>query len=318
MQFASTPTLDGSADASNLNGAYVSQLYLTYGIGNTSMKVGRQELPKALSPFAYSEDWNVFTNTFDAALVVNTDLPDTTLVGAWVRSANFNPNGWDNIFNIIAGGSGMNDFNKLNSNDGVWMLTAQNKSVPNLTLTGSYYFGDNFAANENLHILWADAQYNAGVANIGLQGGAVMCNALPTDTKAFGAKVSSKFDIVNASVAYSHVNNSTLGMFQVAGNTSALYTDTIANQMAPISLDNDSNKYVLRADADVLGGNISGAYAYTDFGNAWGTMDNGNEFDLTYSTKVINDLNVALSYVYGDFDAIGNGSAIRAVARYNF
>ena len=66
-------------DTVNSSAAF-TQAYLTYGIGNTSIKVGRQNLPKALSPFAFSEGWNVFKNSFEAALVVNTDIPDTTLV----------------------------------------------------------------------------------------------------------------------------------------------------------------------------------------------------------------------------------------------
>ncbi|MBD3790128.1 MAG: hypothetical protein IE885_07175, partial [Campylobacterales bacterium] len=116
-----------------IHGGWVSQAYLTYGFGNTSIKVGRQELPKSLSPFAFSEDWNVFKNTFDAVLVVNTDLPETTLVGAWVleENANFMH-------------ANMADFNKLNGNDGVFMLTAQNKSIENLTLTGSWYYAADF------------------------------------------------------------------------------------------------------------------------------------------------------------------------------
>jgi len=64
--------------------AGLTQAYLTYGMGNTSLKVGRQTLPMALSPFAYSEGWQVFKNTFDAALIVNTDIPDTALVRALV------------------------------------------------------------------------------------------------------------------------------------------------------------------------------------------------------------------------------------------
>ncbi|MBT8343640.1 MAG: hypothetical protein KJO45_02880, partial [Sulfurovum sp.] len=72
------------------SGGWISQAYLTYGFGNTSIKVGRQTLPKALSPFAYSENWNVFANTFDAALVVNTDITDTALVYGFVKSANYN------------------------------------------------------------------------------------------------------------------------------------------------------------------------------------------------------------------------------------
>ena len=296
---------------SELNSAYISQLYLTYGIDNTSIKIGRQELPKALSPFAYSEDWNVFKNTFNAALVVNTDLPNTTLVGAWVRDANHN-----HYMYYYSGAPDMNDFNKLNGNDGVWMVTAQNKSFQDLTLTGSFYYGNDYA-----NILWADAQYNAGVANIGLQGGAVMLDAAGTkDTKAFGVQVSGKiFDMVNASVAYSHVNDGDAGMFQVGGVTTALYTDTLADQENYYNA-YDNDKFVVRADVDMLGGNVAGAYAYTSLGNNW-TPSHVNEFDLTYSTNITKDLNLAASYCYIHDNWSPDAytyNGIRAVARYNF
>ena len=293
----------------SLNGGYVSQLYLTYGMGNTSLKVGRQELPKSLSPFAFSEDWNVFKNTFDAALVVNTDIPNTTLVGAWVRDANQNGyawyylNGWGSIGN-------MNEFNKANGSDGIWMLTAQNKSIENLTLTGSLYY-----ANDYANILWLDAGYDAGFANIGIQGGAVWLDAGgTTDTKAFGIKASKKlFDVVNASVAYSHINDSSAGIFNVGGATSTLYTSMLAEQYAFGDI-NDNNKFVLRADADVLGGNIGGALGYTDFGDDTDTK----EFDISYSKKITDNIDASATYAYIDYRNGNDFNIIRLIGRYNF
>jgi hypothetical protein len=295
-----------------LNAAYFSELYLTYGIGNTSLKVGRQELPKALSPFAYSEDWNVFSNTFDAALLVNTDLPNTVLVGAWVRSLNdYSVLG---LFGMPVGmHAHMANFDKINGSDGVFMLTAQNKSIPDLTLTGSWYFGsDFFATGNDLNILWADAQYNAGFANIALQGGSVMLDTAGLDdTDAFGAMISGKFDIINAHLAYSHVNDSFLGMFQTGGSTTALYTETALNQVVPF-LNNNDDKFVVAANADVLGGNLGAAYAYTDYDTA-----EFNELDVVYATHITENLVGVLAYVYADLDGT-DANLIRAVARYNF
>ncbi|MDD5359903.1 MAG: hypothetical protein PHI79_06230 [Sulfurovaceae bacterium] len=290
-----------SAD-SNLNGGYVSQLYLTYGINNTSFKVGRQELPKALSPFAYSEDWNVFKNTFDAALVVNTDIPNTTFVGAWVRDANYN--GY---------GANMNDFNKLNGNDGVWMLTAQNKSIENLILTGSLYY-----ANDYANILWVDAGYDADIMNIGLQGGFIDPDASNRDnTLIFGAKIESKFNIVNASLAFSHINDGYTSMLNFGGRTSVLYTDMIADQSSNYRIDN--NKYVIRANADVLGGNLEGAYGYTNFQNSRPAF---KEFDLTYKASITENANIAINYFYKNdgctYCADEAENAIRFIGRYNF
>ena len=58
----------------------------------------------------------------------------------------------------------MNDFNSVA--DGAYMLTVQNKSIENLTLTGTYYDIRDFA-----RIFWADASYDASSFNVGLQGG---------------------------------------------------------------------------------------------------------------------------------------------------
>lgn len=295
----------------SLNSAYFSQLYLTYGMGNTSLKVGRQELPKALSPFAFSEDWNVFTNTFNAALLVNTDIQDTVLVGAWVR---------DNNVNGMA--AAMNEFGSLNGGDGVFMLTAQNKSIADLTLTGSWYYGVDFTPVDDLNILWIDAQYNAGFANIALQGGTLMNDAWADDTTAFGAMISGKFDMINAHVAYAHVNDGDAGIFQVGGSTSALYTETALDQVSSVAFGNvlrqDMDKFVVAANADVLGGNLTGAYAYTDGTRAVLGGTEVNEFDLVYATHITSNLVGVLAYVYADIDGVTDANLIRAVAKYNF
>ncbi len=57
--------------------------------------------------------------------------------------------------------SNLTDFNSLNDDRGVYMLTAQNKSFENLTLTGSYYYGSEFITADDINILWGDAHYAA-------------------------------------------------------------------------------------------------------------------------------------------------------------
>ncbi|MDD2450541.1 MAG: hypothetical protein PHU67_01335 [Sulfurovum sp.] len=292
----------------NITGGWMSQAYLTYGFGNTSIKAGRQELPKALSPFAFSEDWNVFKNTFDAVLVVNSDLPDTTLVGAWVYGANVNGMHAD-----------MAKFGQLNEHDGVFMLTAQNKSIANLTLTGSWYYAPDYAIDD-LNILWGDAKYDAGSFNVAIQGGSIMSDAFTNDTTAFGAMVGGSFGMINAHVAYANVNDGDLGMLQLGGTTSALYTETALDQVSPVgnALRSDMDKFVVAANADVLGGNLGGAYAYTD-GTPLDTEV--NEFNLVYSTNITDSLAGVVAYVYADVDGTAyyeDVNLIRVVAKYNF
>ena len=291
------------------SGAEITQAYLTYGIGNTSIKLGRQALPKSLSPFAFSEGWNVFKNTYDAALVVNTDLPDTTLVLADVKGANY-------ITNLGA-------FNQVNKNDGAYMLTAQNKSIADLTLTGSVYYLPNFftvADNDDATIAWADAKYKMGDIAVALQGGTVMGDAVTANaenTVAFGAKVGGNFSGIDASLAYSNVNDGQAGVFNAGGVKTPLYTQMILNQGA-IRKDNDT--VVARVGTAALGGKVGLAVDYTK-SNATGVEDY-TEADLTYKTKVFNNTTTLFAgYVYTQQDGVNNDDAqnmIRVWGRYNF
>jgi len=225
-----------------LSGAWVSQAYLTYGLGNTSFKVGRQELPKSLSPFAFSEGWNIFKNTFEAALIVNTDITDTTLVGAYVNRANGSLSYAGSIVAITAGtganhGAGdLSDWRNVGDN-GTYMLTAQNKSIAGLTATGSFYYAPSFAkdgvistnnsymsgvgvaldgasinsgSSSDAMVLWGDLAYNNAdfPVTFGLQGGMIDAdNTIDMDkTTAWGAKIGGKIGPVSLLAAYTSVN----------------------------------------------------------------------------------------------------------------
>jgi len=296
----------GNGDLDDMtDGGWISQAYLTYGFGNTSIKAGRQELPKALSPFAFSEKWNVFSNTFDAVLVVNTDISNTTLVGAWVAGGNYNAFGH---------GNNITDFNSINDDNGVYMLTVQNKSIENLTLTGSYYFGNEYLTDDNLNVLWGDALYDASSFKVGVQGGTMMHDAFDDDMVAFGAKVCAKFSGANLMAAYSNVNDGGFGMIQLGGTTSALYTDLISDQLAGSMMRYDADKFVVKGDMDALGGNISAAYGYTDAADT-----EMNEFDLGYSVNVATGFDLNLAYAYIDVDSEDDAlNVLRVIGTYNF
>jgi len=264
-------------------------------VDNTTVKVGRQELPQSLSPFAYSEDWNVFKNTFDAAFIVNTDIPNTTLAGAWIRGLNHNGVGAD-----------MSDFSKINQDRGIWMLTAQNKSIKDLTLTGSYYYGQNYSGSNDLNIIWGDAQYNLANTIVALQGGKITSGGFTKDTNVFGAKIETNIKGINTSVAFSSVNKGTSGMFNMGGTTTSLYTNTILDEVS-----SDVRKTVVSANTDLLGGKVSGAYAYYDCSNSF------NEVDLRYTSKITDALTANIAYVYTDKND-NDTNIVRVIGRYNF
>jgi len=305
----------GSGSDAVGRGGWISQAYLTYAAGNTSFKMGRQELPKALSPFAFSEGWNVFKNTFDAALVVNSDIPDTTLVGAVVFKGNSNGLATD-----MSNFSSINPDGTTGDDTPVYMVTAVNKSVSDLALTGTYYYTSEIAANEDLNIFWADAKYNAGIATVALQGGTVMCDALADDTTAYGAKVAAKLGMVNASVAFSSVDEKGLGVFNVGGVKTPLYTQMVLNQGV---IRSDADYVKVGASANVLGGTVIANYGYAVANNddiVDGADNNPAELDLIYKTKVFNGSTTLLAaYVMVDPDTTAeNTNVIRVWGRYNF
>jgi len=304
----------------NLNDAAITKAYLTWGMEGTTVKFGRQELPKSLSPFAWSEGWNVFKNTYEGALIVNTSLPDTVLVGAWVNKANQNG---------VFLGSNLNNFDQINGSDGVYMITAQNKSINGLTLTGSYYLaskmiGEKDVNAEDLSIAWASAEYSNKMLTAAVQGGSVMSDAFENDTTAFGAKISGNINIFSAEVAYSTVDEGDSGLFNVGGVKTPLYTQMILNQDFIAS---NADTVSVKASVKALGGKFIAEYGMTTQNDvtletANGTMvkdQDYNELDLIYKTKVGENTTLLAAYINQDVQAHDNANnVLRFWARYNF
>jgi len=302
-----------------IEGGWISEGYLTYGIANTSVKFGRQELPKALSPFAYSEDWNVFANTFDALLVVNTDLPETALVGAWVYRNNSNGQS-----------ANMGSFTESNGKDnGIFMFTAQNKSVENLTLTGSVYYGSKFLTKNDLTIAWGDVAYAMGDYGVAVQGGTVMHDDFDKgDIRVVGGKVTANIEGFGLMGAYSKSNNGGLtarnihGAFNVGGTTSALYTNSVANQLLGNEFEVDATKILGSLSYSIMGVNLAAVGAYSDATTTKKTI----EMDFVVSGDVAENLNLMAAFVALnadiDLDAAAgtqdSHNVVRFVAGYNF
>ena len=291
--------------AGELNGAYFSEAYLTYATGNTSFKVGRQTLPKALSPFAFSEGWSVFPNTFNAALVVNSDIENTTLVGAFVRD-----------HNSMAGSNGeMNEFASLNEDRGAYMLTAQNKSIDGVTLTGTWYYMADYTANDNANVLWGDAKFGVAGLNMAVQAGSVMNDDVAEETTAYGAKVSGNVADFALSLAYSSVNDGDVTVTNLAGIKTPLYTQAILNQGY---IQGDSDTFLVKAGTKALGGSVGVYYNYSDLGDTLFTADDYSEFAATYKTKMGDNTTLFAAYVNSEEDGADSRNFVRFWARYNF
>lgn len=287
----------------------LTKIFIAKQIANTTLKMGRQELPKSLSPLAFTEGWNVYKNTFDAILAVNTDLPKTTLVGAYVTGGTGMSLGTtgDLVGKTTAGTTGVNG--------AAFMLTAQTKLIPMTTLTLSYYdlksvdgdAGTSLIANEEIGMkaYWADAQIAPKDAPLGLkvalQAGklapdSTLGAATFEDTDAFGAKVTAKVAGVALKAIYTSVSDVSTGKHAVSvqntgtGIKSPLYSQMMYNQNM-ISLDSDT---VVLGAAYNMGdmGTVAANYGMTTMGNrnlAANTAIAGdtdyNELDLVYKVK---------------------------------
>ncbi|MDD2448912.1 MAG: hypothetical protein PHS42_02265 [Sulfurimonas sp.] len=318
----------------------LTQIFIAKKIGNTTVKIGRQELPKSLSPFAYSEGWNVFKNTFDAVLVVNTDIPDTTLVGAYV-----------------SGGTGMDlsttsDLTPKANVPGVttvdgtaYMATVQNKSIPMTTVTATYYRVAKIqntvvpVALEGADALWGDIDVAGKDLPMGLkfgvQGGTIMTDSsLLADTTAYGVRVGmAPIEALTLCAAFTSVDGSN-NKANVAiknfgtGIKSPLYTQMIYNQDA-ISLDSDT--FMLKAaynTGDYGTVTLQGAMTKSGKSNLMGYKKDYNELDLIYSIKAAG-VQYFAAYIYRNVDKAdmygpsNMGGAeddhrLRVWARYNF
>lgn len=177
--------VDGSLyDENSKSYSLLGQAYLVGQFGKTTVKVGRQQLD---TPLAGSDDIRMVPNLFEAALVINTDVPSTTLIGGYVaRMA-----GWDsaagNAVAINNAGTGAFVANAGSSklsrtafqsmsrsalggyvdtdlgngqvgDNGVYVVAAINNSVKDLTLQAWEYY-----AVDVVNAVYLQADYKLGL-----------------------------------------------------------------------------------------------------------------------------------------------------------
>jgi hypothetical protein len=345
-------TTDPNSAGSNTgNQLALTQINIAKKIANTTVKIGRQELPKSLSPFAFSEDWNVFKNTFDAIIAINSDIPDTTVVAAYV-SGGTTTNGGNGGLNEVNSLAAVTTAGVLDVSGAAYMLTVANTSLPMTAITLSYYSVSQVEAlkgfdngNTGATAMWADV----AVADkdlplglkVGLQGGVVGSeNGAVADTTAMGAKISlAPADAVTVGLAYTSVdgdeNKANIAIKNFGtGVKTPLYTQMIYNQDA-IALDADT---IVAQAAYNTGdyGTISLAYGMTTSGkaNLQGENSDYNELDLVYKIQAAG-VQYFVAYLNRSIDkdsttgmqhgAVGSDginaeteNRVRVWARYNF
>lgn len=174
-----------NSDAKNLyatdmygSGAVLSEAYVTYTLGKTTAKVGRQFIA---SPLVNSSGSHMIKEAFQAAVLINTDIPNTTLVAGY--SDKFQGRTSDYDRSVDGSDSKMPSFKKeavfygagtsrgsLGSPagasnvfgfDGAYTAAVINKSITNVTLTGQYLFVNDVEGTNggDANVFYAEGNY---------------------------------------------------------------------------------------------------------------------------------------------------------------
>ncbi len=304
---------------------WLKEAYLVKTFGNTTVKVGRQKLD---TPLAFSETWNIAENTFDAAVILNQDIQDTTLVGAWVGRGN-GAKGFSVVQAAAGGkdpfrtyGSAIDDVLGTNRASGAYAAGVITKAISGLTFQAWYYDVVDLA-----QAFWVQGDLNVAAVP-GLTFGAQYANISPDDdfnvddSKGWALKLGYDFQNgLKASVAYSstddggavNISNTATG---TSGAQSKLYTEAWWNFGYVGAPDTDAYNVTLEYSASNLGD--FGLY-YTSTSNDTTDVDM-NEVALTAS-KSYGPLDVSLAYIYTDADDQNNGDSyntVQAYLTYNF
>lgn len=316
---------------------WVGEAWLAATMGKTTVKLGRMELD---TPLAYSEKWSIVPNTFEGAVVLNQDIPDTTLVGAWVGKGNGTSVGLGlgnatptyagalRIDGVVNGGADFNTF----MNSGAYAAAVVNNSFKPLTAQAWYYNVANIADE-----FWLQADINCQLVK-GLTIGAQYSQMSPTgllldtapaidDSSAYAFKLGYAVDALKVSAAYSEADkDGTLKIANVATNNlgasqSKLYTEAWWNYGyvgAP-----GAESYNVTAEYDAKVAKLGAYYTNVSIGDTnavnlfVGGKDNVDMTELALTaTKSFGPLDATLAYVSTDADDQNNGSDYNTVQAY--
>ena len=108
------------------SGAVLSEAYLSYTMKNTKVMVGRMYLD---TPLIASSSSRVTKEAFQGVAIINTDLPNTTLIAGYVNKFQSRTNGDGKI----------GQFERLDDDKSdAYTIAVINKSITGLTLTAAY------------------------------------------------------------------------------------------------------------------------------------------------------------------------------------
>lgn len=146
----------------------LGEAYIQADMGKTTLKIGRQQID---SPLAGSDDVRMIPNTFEAGLIINKDLPDTTLIAGYVRGMM----GLDSVGGMtkyvsMSAAAGVDSINNIGGKP-VYVLAAVNNSMKDLNVQVWNYY-----AVDVLNATYGDVVYAPKMGDVTLTLGAQYYN----------------------------------------------------------------------------------------------------------------------------------------------
>ena len=255
------------------SGAVLSEAYVAYTLGKTSAKVGRQFIS---TPLVNGSGSRMIKQSFEGALVINTDLPQTTLAAAVVTkyqartssSVKVNTAGdvgrFDSISKVANKSLGLTGTAaELDDDDYAYTLLAINKSITGTTLTAQwaevaslvdmYYLEAAYAgkAGEFSYGIAANYQYADWDSSLAALSAAAKSNYGDSGTM-YGAKLSLGYGDFKAYVAYTKIDDASLGGLDggagLGGGAQTAFAKGYGNKTG--TYDKDSKAYSVDANYD--------------------------------------------------------------------
>ena len=189
------------------NLAFLGEVYLQYDIGNTMLKVGRQQLS---TPLIQNHDLRILPSVYEAAIVRNKDIPGTMIELGYV----------DRYTGFTSKDNGFNE--KRTGKDGLAYLSFTNKSITNLSVRGQYVKALTDGASRETYT-YLDAKYNIPMGTktyVKAQyGGNTYLSE--EDSTLFGAKVGTTVGMFDIAAVYDKISGYRFQAFE----SGPMYTD---------------------------------------------------------------------------------------------
>lgn len=301
------------------NKTYLGEAYLQYKYENTTFKAGRQKLD---TPMAGSDDARELPNLFEAYVLSNTDIKDTTLIAAHVTkfAAGTFANAYGGgVLALTSGYSGLSDATKYVGSFTNMGTYAIGKSTKGVTTVGAIYSGIpglklqlwDYYAYDILNAIYAEANVEwkclisdaikpyAGVQYI-KEDDVGKKYATKVNSDFIAAKAGAKFNNFDLSFALSH--NSKDSSAKINGGTITPWGGMPAYTQGMVT----RHQFMAGTDAWKVAGN----YNWKDFGVNLNTALYYAEFDMD-KLNGYSDATASDKATEAGFDIIYNPEAVK-------